>query len=68
MTFRAKTLLRKPNLWNFLPAGLQACPFDSPAGLQPRSRWEQIDKLRGKGRSSRGDKRADINVWVTEET
>ncbi len=52
----------------FSPSCPQACPFDSPGGSQPRSRWEQIDKLRGKGRKSRGNKRPGINVEVTEET
>lgn len=29
---------------------------------------EEIDKLRGKGRRSRGDNRPGINVEVTDET
>lgn len=63
-----KTPSRKPDLWNFLLTARSACPFDSPAGLQPRNRWEQIERLRGKGRGSTGDHRACINVEVSEET
>lgn len=47
---RYQNSLKKARLMEF-------SPFDSPASLQPKSRWEQIEKLRGKGRRSTGDHR-----------